>query len=172
MIRTTVLAAVLAVSLAASPASAGIGDDVGANTQSPQLQGYGVGEGEGGCLELRSEIGWVVAIDGILDRRTIHVPIGQPDGEVRTERRQTYFVVPENPDSCFIDEDGQETPFSDVHIYSTDQGTMKQLADRIGSEVHVTGHAFAGHSMFHYAPLVMEVLEIESLEAAPQPQDY
>ena len=172
MIRAAVLAAVLSASFAASPATAGIGADAGADTQSPQLQGYGAGEGEGGCLELPSEIGWAVAIDGILDRRTIHVPLGQPDGEVRTERRQTYFVVPENPDSCFIGEDGEDHAFSFVQIYSTDNRTIMQLEDRVGGEVRVTGYAFAGHSIFHHAPLVMEVQEIETLETAPQPEGY
>ena len=156
MIRTAVLAAILSASLAAGPAGA----------QPANVQG------EGGCLELPSEIGWSVAVDGILDRRTIHVTTGQPDGTVRTERQQVYFLVPENPDSCFVDDDGEETAFSYVHVYSTDEDVMMQLADRVGGEVRITGYGFAGHSMFHHAPLVLEALEIQSLETAPQPEGY
>ena len=50
-----------------------------------------------------------------------------------------------------------------IHVYATDDTTRRRMRRLDGQNVRVRGSPFAGHTLYHHAPIVMRVQTIDRL---------
>lgn len=48
-----------------------------------------------------------------------------------------------------------------IHVFSLDDKILRKLRANLDKKVRVSGNAFGEHTMYHHAPIVMDVSEIE-----------
>jgi hypothetical protein len=78
----------------------------------------------------------------------------------RTE--QAFILRPATPTCLEGDSDYDKVERTDrIHIYSMDARMRRKIRGLVGRTVRVKGDPFGEHTVYHHAPIVMSVSEIE-----------
>jgi hypothetical protein len=78
-------------------------------------------------------------------------------------RTDTAFILTLSKPACLEGDDEYDKVESSkrIHVYSMDDKILKKLRANAGKTVRVTGSAFGESTIYHHAPIVMDVSEIE-----------
>lgn len=81
------------------------------------------------------------------------------------ERKERAFILELATPACLDGEDEIDKVESAkrIHVYSMDAKLRRKLRSLVGKTVRVKGSPFGEHTVYHHAPIVMHISEIERL---------